>query len=179
MLAPVHRLYSFLMPRDKFAATVTLGETAITLPAERIDPPAGPAYPSPQPNTAPGGGEASVPLIALAWGRSGDKGNLYNVGIIARRPEYLPHIRAALTEDAVAAWLRHTFDDPATGQVRRYDAPGIHAVNFVVSESLRGGAATLLRLDCFAKGMAQQLLQIPIPVPAALARRWDGKRLSI
>ena len=46
-----------------------------------------------------------VPLIALAWGRSGDKGNKANIGIIARQPEYLPYICAALTEDVVRAAL--------------------------------------------------------------------------
>ena len=44
---------------------------------------------------------ATVPLIALAWARSGDKGDLFNVGVFARRPEYAPYIAAALTEEAV------------------------------------------------------------------------------
>jgi len=122
-------------------------------------------------------GDASVPLIALAWGRSGDKGNLYNIGIIARRFEYLPYIRSALSEEAVSNWLRHTFDDPSTGRVRRYDVPGINAVNFVAEEALRGGGAVGLSLDANAKGMAQQLLQMPVAVPAALAAKWDGVRL--
>lgn len=45
-------------------------------------------------------------------------------------------------------------------------------------EALGGGAAYMLRFDSFAKGMAQQLLQISIPVPMALAKRWDGNKLS-
>jgi hypothetical protein len=33
---------------------------------------------------------ATVPLVRLAWGRSGDKGDISNIGLIARRPEWLP-----------------------------------------------------------------------------------------
>jgi hypothetical protein len=46
-------------------------------------------------------GDASVPLVKLAVARSGDKGNHSNIGVMARKPEYLPYIRAALSE---AAW---------------------------------------------------------------------------
>jgi hypothetical protein len=98
--------------------------------------------------------------------------------VIARKPEYLPYIRTALTEEKVADWLKHTFDDPQQCRVNRYDVPGINALNFVVHEALQGGAATMLRLDSFAKGMGQQLLLIPIAVPQAIARRWDGNRLT-
>jgi hypothetical protein len=52
--------------------------------------------------------DTSVPLISLAWARSGDKGDHSNIGVIARRPEYLPFIKAALTEHAVAEFMAHT-----------------------------------------------------------------------
>jgi hypothetical protein len=57
-----------------------------------------------------------VPLIQLAWARSGDKGNTSNIGVIARRPEWLPLLRAQLTEARVAQWLAHlvTGRSPAT-----------------------------------------------------------------
>jgi hypothetical protein len=177
-MSPVHRLFSFLLPRDKLAPVVTIGNESVTLPPETSKPAPGPARPKPAPNAEAGGGDATVPLIALAWGRSGDKGNLYNVGIIARRPEYLPHIRTALTEQKVAAWMAHTFDDPTKPDVKRYDVPGIHALNFVMNEALRGGSATGLAIDASSKGMAQKLLQMPIPVPRDLARRWDGAHLK-
>ena len=74
--------------------------------------------------------------------------------------------------------MRHTFDNTDNPDVRRYDVPRINALNFVMNEALEGGAATMVRLDSFAKGMAQQLLQIPIPVPRELAKGWDGNRLS-
>jgi hypothetical protein len=51
-------------------------------------------------------------------------------------------------------------------------------MNFVFDEALGGGASVRLILDCNAKGMAQQLLQMPIPVPSSLSRHWDGRRLQ-
>ena len=111
----------------------------------------------------------AVPLIRLAWARSGDKGRLFNVAVIARKAEYLPYLRAALSEQVVADWYRHLFDDPATGRVERFDVPGIHALNFVVHDAQGGGINVSPRLDAAAKSMAQLLLEIPVPVPAALA----------
>lgn len=114
-------------------------------------------------------GTVAVPLIRLAWARSGDKGRLFNVAVIARKAEYLPYLRAALSEQVVADWYRHLFDDPATGRVERFDVPGIHALNFVVHDAQGGGINVSPRLDAAAKSMAQLLLEIPVPVPAALA----------
>jgi hypothetical protein len=169
------------VPRDKLTPTVTLGDKTAIVP-EAAKPLSGPEPARLQPNTASAGGDAncdsSVPLIALAWGRSGDKGNLFNVGVIARKAEYLPYIRSHLTTEKVAEWMKHIFDDPNQRKVTRYDVPGINALNFVVHEALEGGLSSTMRLDSAAKGMAQQLLQIPIPVPAALARKWNGSRLA-
>jgi hypothetical protein len=104
-----------------------------------------------------------VPLIRLAWGRSGDKGDSSNIGIIARRPEWLPLLREQLTESAVAAWLAHL----VRGSVTRYDVPGIHAMNFLCSRALDGGGMASLRNDPLGKGMAQILLSMPVRVPAS------------
>ncbi|MDZ4127073.1 MAG: terpene utilization protein AtuA, partial [Hydrogenophaga sp.] len=105
-----------------------------------------------------------VPLIRLAWARSGDKGDTSNIGVIARRPEWLPHLRAELTEARVAEWLAHR----VRGTVTRYDVPGIHAVNFVCTEALDGGGMASLRNDPLGKGMAQILLAMPVRVPREL-----------
>lgn len=107
------------------------------------------------------GDMVEVPLIAVAYGRSGDKGDACNVGIIARRPELLPHLRAQVTEDAVAQYLGHLVKGPVT----RYDVPGIHALNFVCDQALGGGGMASLRIDPWGKGMAQILLSMPVVVP--------------
>jgi hypothetical protein len=114
-----------------------------------------------------------VPLIELAWARSGDKGDAFNVGVIARRPEYLPWIRAALNEGAVKTWFAHEFEGAQKPAVLRYEVPGLNALNFHVLDSLGGGQFASLRLDPLAKGKAQQLLDIPVKIPEGLVARHD------
>ena len=103
-----------------------------------------------------------VPLIRLAWGRSGDKGDTSNIGIIARRPEWLPLLREQLSTGRVAGWLAHR----VKGTVTRHDVPGIHAMNFVCEQALGGGGMASLRNDPLGKGMAQILLAMPVRIPA-------------
>ena len=105
-----------------------------------------------------------VSLIRLAWARSGDKGDISNVGVVARRPEWLPLLWRELTTERVAAYLAHL----VRGRVERFHLPGIAAINFVLHEALDGGGASSHRLDPLGKGMAQILLDMPIDVPLSI-----------
>jgi hypothetical protein len=105
-----------------------------------------------------------VPLIRLAWARSGDKGDTSNIGVIARHPALLPLLREQLTEARVAEWLAHL----VKGRVTRYDVPGIDAFNFVCEQALGGGGMASLRNDPLGKGMGQILLAVPVRVSTAL-----------
>ncbi|MFN3587209.1 MAG: acyclic terpene utilization AtuA family protein, partial [Moraxellaceae bacterium] len=164
--SPVVKLWSCLVPKaavpvsidiDGQRRDVTLpGGSAAALPAPL---PAGPV-------AVLDGSETQVPLVRLAWARSGDKGNASNIGVIARRPEYLPYIRAALTESAVAQWMAHVLDgDNST--VQRFELPGFHALNFLLTNALGGGGIASLRIDPQGKAFAQQLLEMPVRIPAA------------
>jgi len=113
-------------------------------------------------------GNVTVPLIKLAVARSGDKGDHANIGVMARKPEYVPFIRAALTEQAVARYMRHVLH-PEYGKVTRWELPGIHAFNFLLAYALGGGGIASLRADPQGKAFAQQLLDFPVPVSAALS----------
>lgn len=113
----------------------------------------------------PAAGHALVPLVRLAWARSGDKGDNSNIGLIARRPEYLPILLEQVTAAAVRDWFAHM----VKGEVKRYRVPGIHGCNFLLFSALDGGGTASMRLDPLGKGMGQQLLDMPIEVPAALA----------
>jgi hypothetical protein len=169
MPMPITQHYSFLLDKAEAEARVTVdGEARIVrvpteggYDAKRTVRPAVPAAPT-EPATD------TVPLVSLAWARSGEKGDLFNVAVVARRPEYLPYLRQALTPAAVAGWYRHFLANPAAPRVDVYEVPGIHALNFVVDESMAGGINKTPRLDAGAKGMAQQLCEFPIPVPAAI-----------
>jgi len=116
------------------------------------------------------GNEIEVPLIEIAHARSGDKGNHSNIGVIARRAEYLPWIRAALTEQAVASYMQHVLD-PEKGRVIRYELPGLNALNFMLENALGGGGVASLRIDPQGKAFAQQLLDMPVKVPANLLEK--------
>ena len=125
---------------------------------------------------APAGDLVTVPLIKLAWGRSGDKGDKANIGIIARQSEYLPYIYAALTEQAVFEKFAHFLPEGATSDksVERYLMPGTHAINFLIHDVLGGGGMASIRNDAQGKGYGQLLLAASIPVSAEIANKLNN-----
>jgi hypothetical protein len=163
-VSPVVRLASCLVPRSLVVPTVELrGELvevpAAAVPAAATEPAAPePAPAAPEPAPAP---TRSVPLRWLARGRSGDKGNTANIGILARSPELVPVLRAQLTADRVKQFLAHLVD----GDVRRHEWPGLAGWNFVCTGALGGGGIASLRFDPQGKALAQILLELPIDVP--------------
>jgi hypothetical protein len=164
---PKIRLYSCLVPKEGLDVSVKLGEESIPVSIDSAT--SFTEQESMQNDTSVNENcDSSVPLIKLAWARSGDKGNHSNIGVIARKQEYLPYIRAALSEAFVCEFMSHTLDSQ-TGKVSRWDLPGINAVNFLLENSLGGGGVASLRIDPQGKAFAQQLLQASIPVPSALA----------
>ena len=109
-------------------------------------------------------------LIALAYGRSGDKGDKANIGIIARKPEYLPWIWQALSVATVTARFAHFLEETGPGAVQRYLLPGSHAINFLLHNVLGGGGTASIRNDPQGKGYAQILLTCNVNVPHEIAR---------
>lgn len=93
-------------------------------------------------------------LYDLAYGRSGDKGNIANISVIARSPEAYAEIKAKLTAERV----KTHFGDLVRGQVIRYDLDNIEALNFVLYEALDGGGTRSLRIDGLGKSLAGALL---------------------
>jgi hypothetical protein len=106
----------------------------------------------------PSGETVEVPLIAVAHGRSGDKGADVNIGIRARHPDFLPVILGQVSADGVARWLSHL----GAERVDRFELPGIDAVNFLLTGGLGAGGTASLRIDPQGKAVAQQLLDMPI-----------------
>lgn len=170
--APVVRMFSFLLPKEQVGVSVRLaGErwsVPVPVPAQSDAPPAGPAA---EPADDVGSDESVVelPLVRLAWARSGDKGDQVNIAVIAREPAYLPYLRRALTSERVREFFAHDFAGAAEPRVERFDVPGINAVNFLLHEVLGGGGLASVRLDAMGKGKAQQLLEFPVPVPRHIA----------
>ncbi len=164
---PVVRLFSFLAKKTALPVRVTVDGIVhkVAIPPGTAFDPAGVTPPSPVAAEAPSGDLVSVPLLAIAHGRSGDKGAHANIGIVARKPEYLPVLRHALTAEAVGDYMAHVFDDEV--KVDRFDLPGIGAMNFMLYNALGGGGIASLRNDPQGKAYAQMLLDMPIEVPAS------------
>jgi hypothetical protein len=169
-VSPVIKLFSFLIPKSEVPFQVIMEgqQRSFTQSPENTFDPDSIVRPLVEDAGHTADDLVTVPLVRLAWGRSGDKGNSCNIGIIARKQEYLPVIRKALTPSAVHQFMNHVFDGAKNPRVERFDLPGIHALNFLLHESLGGGQSASLRLDPLAKGMAQQLLEFPIPIQASL-----------
>nr|HNH43097.1 DUF1446 domain-containing protein [Agitococcus sp.] len=161
--SPVIRLFSCLVPKTSVPISLDISNERIAVavpteggfvPAERL-----------------ASGEVAdnsqvthkVPLVQLAWARSGDKGDSSNIGVIARKPEYLPWIRASLTEEAVAAYCQHWLE--TRSEVIRYELPSLNALNFMLTYALGGGGIASPRLDPQGKAHAQQLLAMPVKIP--------------
>lgn len=108
----------------------------------------------------------TVKLLKIAHGRSGDKGNGSNVGIIARHPEIYSFLEKNLTADRVKDHMKHV----CKGEVERYEMPNIGALNFILNESLGGGGTVSLKLDAQGKTHASQVLRMNIDVPEELLK---------
>lgn len=162
---PVVRLFSFLWPKRKLAVEIDVqGVRSIVplAPGEPLDleslPPARRHADAAIPQAADA---RMLPLIALAHGRSGDKGDKANIGIVARRPEQLAWLSAWLTPERVAAHFAHR----APSKVERFDLPGVGAINFLLHDVLGGGGMASLHTDNLAKAYAQVLLSMQVPAP--------------
>jgi hypothetical protein len=158
---PLIRLFSFLIAKARVPIEVEIGtdRRAVDIP-----PVAAPQTPPP---LAEGPSDiythgVTVPLIALAHGRSGDKGDKANIGIIARDPVFVPLLRGTLTAAAVKTYMAHLVE----GEVERFDWPGLNGFNFLLHDALGGGGTASLRYDPQGKAYAQMLLDMPVTVPA-------------
>lgn len=105
-----------------------------------------------------------VPLIRIAHGRSGDKGDTVNVGVIARTAELYPIIRDQVTVELV----RKHFGAMVEGKVERFELPNIWALNFLLHGALDGGGTVSLMTDAQGKTFSTALLRLEIDVPDQL-----------
>jgi hypothetical protein len=160
------RLFSFLVDKQDVPVSIDVAGavSAVAVPPGREPPPAAPAEP-PAAAADEAADDVPVPLIRLAHGRSGDKGDSANVAIIARRPEHVALLRQRLTPERVAAHFAHL----CRGPVLRYELPGIGGFNFLLGEALGGGGVLSLRNDPQGKAYAQILLDLELPVPSGVA----------
>jgi non-ribosomal peptide synthetase component E (peptide arylation enzyme) len=97
-------------------------------------------------------------LRALAHSRTGDKGNISNISVIAYDPRHYALLKAQVTAERVRAH----FAGIVEGEVTRYELPNIAALNFVMQNALGGGVTRSLALDAHGKSLSSALLELEI-----------------
>jgi len=165
---PVVRLFTFFVDKAKVGpARVQIDEQPpfeVAIPADGpVTAPAGEPSPA-EPPLVVEDPVTEVPLSRIAYARSGDKGDSANIAVIARSPEFAPVIRRELTAERVRAH----FSEDVQGAVRRFEAPGIAAFNFVLDQALGGGGMSSMRIDPQGKAFGQRALEMRVAVPARL-----------
>jgi hypothetical protein len=132
-------------------------------PAGRVAAPADVPAPARVP-AGPAGPTRRAPLGLICGARSGDKGGNANVGLWARQPEAYGWLRDYLD----VARLRELLPEAARLEVRRYELPNLHALNFVVVGLLGLGVAASTRPDPQAKGLGEYLRSRYADIPVRL-----------
>lgn len=101
----------------------------------------------------------TVRLVDLAYVRSGDKGDVCTVGLLARTPEAYEQLARHVTRERVQAF----FGPMVKGPVHIYPLPALQALLLVLHNALDGGATRTLRFDQTGKAMGTALLRMEIP----------------
>lgn len=99
--------------------------------------------------------------------RSGDKGDVADIALLADDAEVYDVIVREVTADRV----KEHFGSMITGDIVRYEAPNVLALNFVLRGALGGGGPRSLRSDNLGKALGGALVRLEIDVPDALAER--------
>jgi hypothetical protein len=100
-----------------------------------------------------------VKLCNIAHARSGDKGDISNISVIAYRMEDFALLQQAVTAQAVKGCL----EGIVKGDIVRHELPAMGALNFVLHRALGGGVTRSLALDAHGKCLAALLLSLEIP----------------
>ena len=103
-----------------------------------------------------------VKLVELAYARSGDKGNISDIGLIAHDPAKYEILKKVVTPQKVKAF----FKDWVQGDVKIFPMDNIQALEVVLYDALGGGATRTLRIDQTGKAMGQNLLRMEVEIDA-------------
>jgi hypothetical protein len=101
---------------------------------------------------------AKIQLKDICHGRSGDKGDAANIGLITFKKEDYELIKQKVTAEKVKKY----FEGICLGEVERYEMPNIHALNFILHNTLGGGGTVSLKNDAQGKTLASALLMMEI-----------------
>lgn len=97
-------------------------------------------------------------LKEIAHSRTGDKGNISIISVIAYKEEDYPMIKEKVTEEC----LKEYFKDIVHGKITRYEIDSICALNFVMKDALGGGVTRSLAIDMHGKTLGSALLEMEV-----------------
>jgi len=100
-------------------------------------------------------------LREMAHARTGDKGNIISISLIARRDEYFEVLRQQVTAERVTSHFAGLVERPAL----RYEIPHLRALNFVLFRPDDQAVTRSLALDAHGKCLASGLLALEIVYP--------------
>lgn len=167
-VSPIIRLFTCLIPKDSVNITIDINGDVTPVTVETQGNFDSCNLPTEEQTTdSTDDCTTTVSLFDLAYARSGDKGNHANIGVIARKAEYLPFIRNAVTQESISDYLNHLLDS-SDSKVSRWELSGINGFNFLIENCLGGGGIASSRIDPQGKTYAQMLLDMEIPVPLAI-----------
>jgi hypothetical protein len=108
---------------------------------------------------------ARLALRELCGYRAGDKGDTADVAIFADTDE----VYDLIVREVTAERVKEHFGSMVTGEVARYEARNVLALNFVLRGALGGGGPRSLRSDNLGKTFGGALVRLEIDVPDHLA----------
>lgn len=109
---------------------------------------------------------AKVQLKELAFARSGDKGDVSNIGLMAKSKSIYDVLLKTITPKKV----KELFKGMIKGEVEIYPVPNLESLEVVLRRALGGGATCTLRFDQTGKSMGQALLRMEIEVDEKLLK---------
>lgn len=116
--------------------------------------------------------ETILQLADICMARSGDKGDIVNIGLMAPNKEVFEAIREQIT----AAKVKEHFSNLVKGSVKRYELPNLMSFNFVLDGALEGGGQKSLRVDAIGKCFAPMLGKMEIKLPTSLTKELKNLR---
>ena len=164
-IAPLIKLYSFLIDKKHIRCVINLDQNKEEILIHSTGQ--NDNYPISKSATlglGSGSFNFELPLIKLAYARSGDKGNHVNIGVIARKSSYLPFIKDSLSINRIVFHLKNISKE----SISCWELPNINGLNFLLKNCLDGGGMSSLLLDPQGKAYAQNLLDIKISVPDSI-----------
>ena len=169
---PAYGFWPALIPRHLVTARLLFKgcETLFNCGDGRFHEPVTIEFPS-FPSVAAGGEKVRVPLSRVAHARSGDKGDLSNIGVAALDSMFYPELVRELTPERIADYFKTNVHGP----VSRYRLDNIKALNFVLHHALDGGGTVSLLLDNQGKTLSQALLNMPVEIHKELLSESAGR----